>query len=46
MPGLKSILLAGAMLLAGAAAPGAIQAQAADPLVIGVIEDRSGGSTF
>lgn len=46
MPRLKSILLAGAMLLAGAAAPGAIQAQAADPLVIGVIEDRSGGSTF
>lgn len=46
MPNLKSALLAGAMLLTGFAAPGAIQAQAADPLVIGVIEDRSGSSTF
>lgn len=46
MPKLKSLLLAGALLVAGAAVPGAIAAQAADPLIIGVIEDRSGGSTF
>lgn len=46
MPKLKSILLAGAMLFAGVAAPGAIQTYAAEPLLIGVIEDRSGSSTF